>query len=218
MIEGRPRILAVEDDSEAADQLVEFLSTSGYQIDLAADGSEGLSRGRSADYAVMTIDRMLPDMDGIAIIRRLREDGIGTPALIISALGEIDDRVRGLRAGGDDYLAFVLPAKAVPTEIPSGGSECGRDLWRRFRITGPFSFGERMHGTIRSARIVRTIEQGMAIRSMRDNGRLGGGEPSGLDVRRRNPRQESQPISFYIAIGFYLRDRGGDRLIPAGDR
>jgi two-component system, OmpR family, response regulator len=104
MIEGRPRILAVEDDSEAAEQLVEFLSMSGYQIDLAADGNEGLSRGRSADYAVMTIDRMLPDMDGMAIIRRLREDGVATPALIISALGEIDDRVRGLRAGGDDYL------------------------------------------------------------------------------------------------------------------
>jgi two-component system OmpR family response regulator len=104
MIEGRPRILAVEDDSEAAEQLVEFLSMSGYQIDLAADGNEGLSRGRSADYAVMTIDRMLPDMDGMAIIRRLREDGVATPALIISALGEIDDRVRGLGAGGDDYL------------------------------------------------------------------------------------------------------------------
>jgi two-component system OmpR family response regulator len=104
MVEGRRRILVVEDDSEAAEQLVEFLSTSGYQIDLAVDGNEGLSRGRSADYAIMTIDRMLPDMDGIAIIRRLREDGIATPALIISALGEIDDRVRGLRAGGDDYL------------------------------------------------------------------------------------------------------------------
>jgi two-component system, OmpR family, response regulator len=104
MIEGRPRILAVEDDSEAAEQLVEFLSTSGYQIDLAADGNEGLSHARSADYAVMTIDRMLPDMDGIVVIRRLREDGVATPALIISALGEIDDRVRGLRAGGDDYL------------------------------------------------------------------------------------------------------------------
>jgi two-component system, OmpR family, response regulator len=104
MIEGRPRILAVEDDPEAAEQLVELFSTSGYQIDLAADGNEGLSRARSADYVVMMIDRMLPDMDGIAIIRRLREDGIATPALIIGALGEIDDRVRGLRAGGDDYL------------------------------------------------------------------------------------------------------------------
>jgi two-component system, OmpR family, response regulator len=98
------RILVVEDDSETAEQLMETLTTSGYQVDLAVDGNEGLCRGGSADYAVMTIDRMLPGMDGIAIIRRLREAGVGTPALIISALGEIDDRVRGLRAGGDDYL------------------------------------------------------------------------------------------------------------------
>jgi two-component system, OmpR family, response regulator len=104
MAEARRRILVVEDDSETAEQLVEALATSGYEVDLAVDGNEGLSRGRSADYAVMTIDRMLPGMDGIAIIRRLREDGIATPALIVSALGEIDDRVRGLRAGGDDYL------------------------------------------------------------------------------------------------------------------
>jgi two-component system, OmpR family, response regulator len=101
---GRRRILVVEDDPETAEQLVESLATSGYQVDLAVDGHDGLSRGRCADYAVMTIDRMLPGMDGISIIRRLREDGIATPALIISALGEIDDRVRGLRAGGDDYL------------------------------------------------------------------------------------------------------------------
>jgi two-component system, OmpR family, response regulator len=101
---GRRRILVVEDDPETAEQLVESLATSGYQVDLAVDGNDGLSRGRSAEYAVMTIDRMLPGLDGISIIRRLREDGIATPALIISALGEIDDRVRGLRAGGDDYL------------------------------------------------------------------------------------------------------------------
>jgi len=104
MVEGRRRILVVEDDSETAEQLVESLSTSGYQVDLAVDGNEGLSRGRSADYAAMTIDRMLPGMDGIAVIRSMRDAGIATPALIISALGEIDDRVRGLRAGGDDYL------------------------------------------------------------------------------------------------------------------
>jgi two-component system, OmpR family, response regulator len=104
MAGARRRILVVEDDSETAVQLVESLATNGYQVDLAIDGHDGLSRGRSADYAVMTIDRMLPGIDGISIIRRLREDGITTPALIISALGEIDDRVRGLRAGGDDYL------------------------------------------------------------------------------------------------------------------
>src|SRR5947199_2049580 len=104
MVGGRRRILVIEDDSETAEQLVDFLSTSGYQVDLASDGNDGLKRGSSADYAVLTIDRMLPDMDGIAVIRRLREGGTVTPALIISALGEIDDRVRGLRAGGDDYL------------------------------------------------------------------------------------------------------------------
>ena len=101
---GRRRILVIEDDPETAEQLVESLSTSGYEVDLAVNGNDGLARGRSADYAVMTIDRMLPGLDGISVIRTMREAGIATPALIISALGEIDDRVRGLRAGGDDYL------------------------------------------------------------------------------------------------------------------
>jgi len=104
MAEARRRILVIEDDPETAEQLVESLATNGYQVDLAVSGNDGLSRGRACKYAVMTIDRMLPGMDGIAIIRRLREGGVTTPALIISALGEVDDRVRGLRAGGDDYL------------------------------------------------------------------------------------------------------------------
>jgi len=104
MAGGRRRILVIEDDRETAEQLVESLASSGYEVDLAVDGDEGLSRGRSAAYAVMTIDRMLPGIDGITVIRRMREEGIVTPALIVSALGEVDDRVRGLRAGGDDYL------------------------------------------------------------------------------------------------------------------
>jgi two-component system, OmpR family, response regulator len=104
MARGRRRVLVIEDDPETAEQLVESLATNGYQVDLAVNGNDGLSRGRTREYAVMTIDRMLPGVDGIAIIRRLREGGVTTPALIISALGEVDDRVRGLRAGGDDYL------------------------------------------------------------------------------------------------------------------
>jgi two-component system, OmpR family, response regulator len=100
----RLKILVIEDDRETADQLVDSLSASGYQVDLATDGNDGLGRGRSGEYAVITVDRMLPGVDGLTIIRRLRGDGILTPALILSALGEIDDRVRGLRAGGDDYL------------------------------------------------------------------------------------------------------------------
>ena len=104
MPEGQRRILVIEDDPETAAQLVDFLATSGYQVDLADNGDDGLSRGRSTEYAVMTIDRMLPGIDGLAVVRCLRKAGIVTPALIISALGEVDDRVRGLRAGGDDYL------------------------------------------------------------------------------------------------------------------
>jgi two-component system OmpR family response regulator len=101
---GRRRILVIEDDPETAEQLVDELSGHGYEVDLATNGPDGFERGRSADYAVMTIDRMLPGLDGLTVIRRLREAGVATPALILSALGEIDDRVRGLRAGGDDYL------------------------------------------------------------------------------------------------------------------
>jgi two-component system OmpR family response regulator len=104
MTEGHRRILVVEDDSEAAGQLMEELSVSGYQADLAANGNEALRLGSANDYAVITIDRMLPDIDGIAVMRQLRERGNTAPFLIISALGEVDDRVRGLRAGGDDYL------------------------------------------------------------------------------------------------------------------
>jgi two-component system OmpR family response regulator len=104
MAGARRRILVVEDDPETAGQLVDSLTTNGYQVDLATHGNDGLSLGRFKEYAVITIDRMLPDIDGIAVMQQLREEGIATPILIISALGEIDDRVRGLRAGGDDYL------------------------------------------------------------------------------------------------------------------
>jgi two-component system OmpR family response regulator len=100
----RRHILVVEDDPETAGQLVDQLTSSGYRVDLAATGNEALCRGAASDYAVITIDRMLPDIDGIAVMRQLREDGIAAPFLIISALGEVDERVRGLRAGGDDYL------------------------------------------------------------------------------------------------------------------
>ena len=98
------RVLVIEDDPDTAEQLVDCLRTSGYTVDLARDGEQGLALGRRADYLGMTVDRMLPRIDGIEVIRRLRDDGIVTPTLIISALGEVDERVRGLRAGGDDYL------------------------------------------------------------------------------------------------------------------
>jgi two-component system, OmpR family, response regulator len=111
MIGASQRILVVEDDRETGRQIVEFLSTRNYLVDLALDGHDGLHLALTNEYVAMAIDRMLPGIDGISIIRQVRDAEISTPALIISALGEIDDRVRGLRAGGDDYLvkpfAFV---------------------------------------------------------------------------------------------------------------
>ena len=104
MTGGHRRILVVEDDLETAGQLMEQLTTSGYEVDLANSGNEALNHGAAHDYAVITIDRMLPDIDGIAVMRQLRDVGVAAPFLIISALGEVDDKVRGLRAGGDDYL------------------------------------------------------------------------------------------------------------------
>ena len=98
------RSMAEAPHSDTAEQLVDSLSKSGYHVDLAIDGDDGLRCGRSNEYAVMTIDRILPGLDGLIVLRRLREDGIVTPALILSALGGTDDRVHGLRAGGDDYL------------------------------------------------------------------------------------------------------------------
>jgi two-component system OmpR family response regulator len=101
---GARSALVIEDDPETAAQLVGCLRTGAYRVDVAGDGEEGLRLGRAGSYAVMTVDRMLPRLDGIEVIRRLRGEGVTTPVLILSALGEVDERVRGLRAGGDDYL------------------------------------------------------------------------------------------------------------------
>src|SRR6266851_2469705 len=111
------RVLVIEDDAETAEQLVDCLKTSGYEVDLAADGEEGMCRALAADYVVMTVDRMLPRIDGIEVIRRLRKKGIVTPALILSALGEVDDRVRGLRAGGDDYLVKPFASREMLARV-----------------------------------------------------------------------------------------------------
>ena len=97
-------ILLIEDDTEAARFLVKGLRESGYSVDHAADGREGLFRATEGQFALVVTDRMLPHIDGLAIIELMRRKGLATPVLVLSALGGVDDRVRGLKAGGDDYL------------------------------------------------------------------------------------------------------------------
>ncbi|MDD2892675.1 MAG: response regulator transcription factor [Halothiobacillaceae bacterium] len=98
------RLLLIEDDASAADYLRQGLSEAGHVVDVAHDGETGLQLALSDIYDVLVIDRMLPRRDGLAIVRMLRVDGRNTPVLLISALGQVDQRVEGLRAGGDDYL------------------------------------------------------------------------------------------------------------------
>ena len=97
-------ILLVEDDRSVADYIREGLRSAGIQVDWADDGETGLTMARSQRYDVIICDRMLPAMDGLSLVQRLRNTGNSTPVLILSALGEVDDRVKGLQAGADDYL------------------------------------------------------------------------------------------------------------------
>jgi two-component system OmpR family response regulator len=98
------KLLIIEDDREAAEYLRKAFSEAGHTADLAADGETGLSLAEEGQYDVLVVDRMLPRRDGLSVISALRAREIETPALILSALGEVDDRVTGLKAGGDDYL------------------------------------------------------------------------------------------------------------------
>jgi two-component system OmpR family response regulator len=99
------RILLIEDDKEAAAYLCKALREAGHVPDHAIDGDAGADLAGGGGYDVLVVDRMLPKRDGLSIIEELRHRGDDTPALILSALGQVDDRVKGLRAGGDDYLA-----------------------------------------------------------------------------------------------------------------
>ena len=101
---GSMKILVIEDDREAADYMQKAFAEAGHTAHVAGDGETGFALADAGDYDVMVVDRMMPRRDGLSVIAGLRSRGNTTPVLILSALGEVDDRVTGLRAGGDDYL------------------------------------------------------------------------------------------------------------------
>ncbi|WP_209879385.1 winged helix-turn-helix domain-containing protein [Azospirillum soli] len=98
------KVLVIEDDRQAASYLAKGLKEAGHVVDVANDGKEGLFLAGSEHYDVMIVDRMLPGRDGLSLVEILRATGNDTPVLFLSALGSVDDRVKGLKAGGDDYL------------------------------------------------------------------------------------------------------------------
>ena len=124
------RILLIEDDREAASYLLKAFRETGHSIDHAADGVSGYDLAHEGGYDVAIVDRMLPKMDGLSLIASLRAQGNETPALILSALGQVDDRVKGLRAGGDDYLSkpyafseLLARVEALARRRPKGAPE-----------------------------------------------------------------------------------------------
>lgn len=98
------RILIIEDDRELASFVRKGLSQAGWNVDHADNGKDGLFLATTEQYDALIVDRMLPGIEGLTVVRTLRASDIDTPVLILSALGEVDDRVKGLKAGGDDYL------------------------------------------------------------------------------------------------------------------
>jgi two-component system, OmpR family, response regulator len=115
---GQPRILIIEDDCETCEEVSGYLSDRGYAVEAAETGAKGLAEARRTHFDVLIVDRMLPELDGLSLVAQLRRDRIRTPVLVLSALGSVDDRVTGLRAGGDDYLAkpFALVELAARIE------------------------------------------------------------------------------------------------------
>ncbi|MGF6762831.1 two-component system OmpR family response regulator [Paraburkholderia sp. GAS33] len=105
-----PKILTIEDDELIADDIVRTLTSSGFSVDVARTGREGMAKVMAGEYDVVTLDRMLPDLDGLTIVATMRGVGMETPVLVMSAMSDVDHRIQGLRAGGDDYLTKPFSA------------------------------------------------------------------------------------------------------------
>ena len=123
------RILIIEDDMETASYIKKGLEEAGHVVDHANEGKDGLLLATTEEYDVLVVDRMLPHMDGLTIVKTIRASDINTPALILSALGEVDDRVQGLKSGGDDYLTKPLAFSELMARLEA--------LVRRVEVDAP---------------------------------------------------------------------------------
>lgn len=111
------KVLCIEDDQDTAQEIASELRRVGFVVECAGDGLQGLELALGGGFDAITLDRMLPRLDGLQVITRLRAAGVRTPVLMISALTDVDDRIRGLRAGGDDYLVKPFVSEEMATRI-----------------------------------------------------------------------------------------------------
>jgi two-component system OmpR family response regulator len=112
-----PRILCIEDDETTAREIISEFTALGFEVEWAADGRDGLVKAVSEPFAAITLDRMLPSVDGLTIVSVVRQAGIDTPILMVSALSDVDERVKGLRAGGDDYLTKPFQTEELSARL-----------------------------------------------------------------------------------------------------
>lgn len=129
------KLLVIEDDKAAADFMAKGLREAGHVVDLAADGDTGHALARDGGYDVVVLDRMLPRRNGLDVLAALRAQGVQTPVLILSALSDVDERVKGLRAGGDDYLAKPYAFSELLARVESLARRKGAlDVETRYRV------------------------------------------------------------------------------------
>ena len=149
------RILIVEDDPTVASFAARGLSENGHAVDISADGSNGLEMAYSGNYDVLVVDRMLPEMDGIALIRALRSAGSRVPVLILSALADVDRRVEGLEAGSDDYLTKPFAFSELLARIEALHRRSGAQATGQPRLqVADLSLDRLSHEVARSGRTI----------------------------------------------------------------
>jgi two-component system OmpR family response regulator len=112
-----PRILAIEDDPTTGREIVAELEQHGFAVEWVADGARGLARAVSGDFDAVILDRMLPGPDGLAIVTAMRGADVDIPVLMVSALSDVDERIRGLRAGGDDYMTKPFASEELTARL-----------------------------------------------------------------------------------------------------
>ena len=112
-----PKILAIEDDATTGKEIVAELKQHGFDVEWVADGRDGLIRAASGDFDAVILDRLLPRMDGLAIVTEMRGEKVDIPVLMISALSDVDERIRGLRAGGDDYMTKPFASEELAARL-----------------------------------------------------------------------------------------------------
>ncbi len=122
------RVIVIEDDADAAAFVKRVLSEAGHAVDVCGDGETGLNQARTGDYDALVVDRMLPGMDGVKLLRSYRDAGGRAPALFLSALGEVDHRVEGLQAGGDDYLVKPYAPQELVARVEALGRRATGDI------------------------------------------------------------------------------------------